>query len=266
MKYSLLEMVQDVMSSMDSDEVNSITDTTESMQVARLVRACYFDIVRSNLPEFTTIYQLNASTDVTKPVMMSLPSDVHSLMTLKYDKATVDHPDQDFTILTPLTNEDFFNMSHMLSLSEDNVASMEYINGIDTFNFLYRTDKHPDYYTIVNDNIFFFDSFDSTIDNTLQKSKSFAIGEKESTFSLTDNYIIDLDEAQHIWLLNEVKTLAFIEMKQSQHPLAERTARRHRIKAQKDKHPYNDWKLYYNTQLPDYSRRGNRPTPRIIMH
>ena len=87
---------------------------------------------------------------------------------------------------------------------------------------------------------------------------------KRVYFLFTDNYIIDLDEAfQHIWLLNEVKTLAFIEMKQSQHPLAERTARRHRIKAQKDKHPYNDWKLYYNTQFPDYSRRGNRPTPEL---
>lgn len=266
MKYTLLEMVQDVMSSMDSDEVNSITDTTESLQVARIVRACYFDVVSVKLPEFTTIYQLNASTDPSKPVMMTLPSDAHSIMTLKYNKATVDHPDQDFTILTPLTNEDFFNMTHMLSLSEDNVAAMEYLNGIDAFNFLYRTDKHPDYYTIVNDHVFLFDSFDSTIDSTLQKSKTFAIGEKESKFSLTDNYVIDLDEAQHIWLLNEVKTLAFIEMKQSQHPMAERTARRHRIKAQKDKYTHNDWKLYYNTQLPDYSRRGNRPASRLIMH
>ena len=47
-------MVQDVMSSMDSDEVNSITDTTESLQVARIVRACYFDVVSVKLPEFTT--------------------------------------------------------------------------------------------------------------------------------------------------------------------------------------------------------------------
>lgn len=266
MKYTLLEMVQDVLSSMDSDEVNSINDTTESMQVARIVRSCYFDVVSVKLPELTTLYQLNATTDPTKPVMMTLPSNVHSIMTLKYDKATVDHPDQDFTMLTPLTNEDFFNMTHMLSLSEDNVASMELNIQGDLFNFLYRTDKHPDYYTVIGDDTFLFDSFDSTIDNTLQKSKTFAIGEKESVFNLTDSYVIDLDESQHIWLLNEAKTLAFVEMKQSQHPVAERTAKRQRIKAQKDKSIQNNWKLYYNTQLPDYSRKGNRPTPRIIMH
>jgi len=259
-------MVQDVMSSMDADEVNSINDTTEAMQVARLVRTSYFDVVSNKLPEFTTLYQLNATTDVQKPVMMTLPSDVHSLVTLKYNKLDINNPQQDFTLLTPLTVEDFFNMTHSLSLSETNVASMEHTIGIDTFTFLYRTDKHPDYYTCIDDHTIFFDSFDSSIDNTLQKSKTFAIGEKESTFLLTDNYVIDLDEAQHVWLLNEAKALAFVEMKQSQHPIAERTAKRQRIKAQKTKSAMNDWRLYYNTQLPDYSRHRNRATPKIIMH
>ena len=37
MRYNLLEMVQRVLAAMDSDEVNSITDTAESVQVALLI-------------------------------------------------------------------------------------------------------------------------------------------------------------------------------------------------------------------------------------
>ena len=44
MKLTLLEMVQDILSSMDSDEVNSITDSTEALQVARIIRDSYIEI------------------------------------------------------------------------------------------------------------------------------------------------------------------------------------------------------------------------------
>lgn len=247
-------MVQDVLASMDSDEVNSISDTTESDQVARIIRACYFDIVSNDLPEHTTIFQLESSSNSAQPVMMTRPADVHSLILLKYNKATKDDTDPNFTKLTPLHINDFFNMTHRLSLSEDNVASMSHVIDGDEISFLYRTDKHPDFYTCIDDHTFFFDSIDTEVDTTLQKNKTFCIGEKEHAFSLEDTYSIDLDERQHIWLLNEAKALAFAEMKQMTHEKAERTAKRHRIKAQKQKAVMNDPYLNY-MRLPNYGRK-----------
>jgi len=41
MKMTLLEMVQEVLYSIGSDEVNSIADTVESEDVARLIRSTF---------------------------------------------------------------------------------------------------------------------------------------------------------------------------------------------------------------------------------
>ena len=45
MKYTLLAIVQEILSDMDSDEVNSIDDTVESQQVASIVRSAYMAIM-----------------------------------------------------------------------------------------------------------------------------------------------------------------------------------------------------------------------------
>lgn len=265
MKYTLLEMTQDILSSMDSDEVNSITDTTESEQVSRIIRACYFDVISNNLPEDTTVYQLQASGDSTKPVLMTRPEDVHTLTILKYNKIADGEEDPRFVELTPLHMNAFFDMTHSLTLSDDDVASMTHTLDGASITFLYRTDKAPDYFTCVDDHTFLFDSYDSEVDTTLQASKTFCIGEKEKTFTLSDNYEIDLDEAQHIWLLNEAKALAFAEMKQATHPKAEQTAKRQRIKAQKAKYVMNDAYLNY-TALPNYGRGGRMSARPFKLH
>ncbi len=265
MKYTLLEMVQDVLSSMDSDEVNSISDTIESMQVARVIRSCFFDVVNNELPEFSTLFQLEASGTSTKPVMMTRPTDVRNIMLVKYDKADEDNTDPNYTRLIPLSIEAFFDRTHTLNLSEDNVASMTHAIEGDSFTFLYRNDKAPDYYTIIDDHTVFFDSYDSEVDTTLQKVKTFCVGEKEQTFYLEDTYELPLDEQQHVWLLNEAKSLAYQELKQQTHAYAEKTAKRQRIKAQRQKYVNRDALVAYN-QLPIFGRRTGVVTSKVIMH
>lgn len=258
-------MVQDVLSSMDSDEVNSISDGIEAMQVARVIRACFFDIASNELPEFSTLFQLTASGDSSKPVMMTRPTDVRTIMLVKYNKVDEDNTDPNFTRLIPLSIEDFFDKTHMLNLSDDAVSSMTHVIEGDTITFLYRTDKAPDYYTIIDDHTVFFDSYDSEVDTTLQKSKTFCVGEKEQTFYLEDTYELPLDEQQHVWLLNEAKSLAYQELKQQTHAYAEKTAKRQRIKAQRQKYVNRDALVAYN-QLPIFGRRTGVATNKVIMH
>jgi hypothetical protein len=38
-KMTLLEIVQDILSDMDSDEVNSINDSVESLQLAQMIKS-----------------------------------------------------------------------------------------------------------------------------------------------------------------------------------------------------------------------------------
>src|ERR1700761_8266379 len=85
MKMTLLQMTQDILSSMSSDEINSISDTTESMQVATIVRQKYFDIInRLDLPDHEQLIQLTASNSNLTPVLMYIPDGTASIQWLKY--------------------------------------------------------------------------------------------------------------------------------------------------------------------------------------
>lgn len=82
---SLLTIVQNILSSLDSDEVNSISDTTESLQIANIVQNKYYDILsRGDLPENEDLFQLTPSNDTTKPTLMTIPSGTGRINWIKY--------------------------------------------------------------------------------------------------------------------------------------------------------------------------------------
>lgn len=84
MKYTLIELVQRILESMDSDEVSDISQTPESLAVANIVKECYFNIISGlDLPESKGIFQLDASTDSAKPAIMTLPSNGLDVLTLQ---------------------------------------------------------------------------------------------------------------------------------------------------------------------------------------
>ena len=44
-KMNLLAMTQDILSDMDSDDVNSINDSVEALQVAQIIKTTYYNII-----------------------------------------------------------------------------------------------------------------------------------------------------------------------------------------------------------------------------
>ncbi len=70
---------------MSSDQVNSISDTPESLQVAQIVQNKYYDIVaRGDLTIDEQLFQLNPSNDTTKPIQMTLPAGISRIDWLQY--------------------------------------------------------------------------------------------------------------------------------------------------------------------------------------
>lgn len=254
MKYTLLDLTQLILSSMDSDEVNSIDDTVESQQVAKVIQTVYYDIVnRANIPQNYTFFQLDASADSSKPVLMTIPSGYQNVNKVKYNKATVDFPQLTMEDVCPLPLEDFLTRMYQYNTTEDNIETFEHTIGTSTVTFVYRNDFAPAYYTAFDDNTIIFDSYDADVDTTLQKSKTLAWGKKNIQFLMIDSYEPELDDKQFALLINEAKSLAFQEAKQTQHPLADRNARRDWVNVQKNK-----TKIPLQTdldKLPNFGRR-----------
>lgn len=227
MKYSLLDMTQTIASSLDLDEVNSISDSVSSLQIANIIKTTYFDIIqRANLPEHYSLVTLDAYIDNTKPNLMTVPESVADVIWIKYDTATVSNPELTMTLLDYQPLDVFLDRMHSLNSLDSDVSSYQHtING-NIFTILYYNDVCPRFYTTFDDHTVLFDGVDLSVDTTLQKSKTMCWARTVIPFSLADTFIPDLDEGQFNLLLNEAKSLAWLELKQSQHGIAERNSKR----------------------------------------
>ena len=227
MKYTLLELTQYVMSSIGSDEVNSITDTVESRDILKIIKQVYEDIVsRANLPEHYELFQLTASGDVTKPTLMFIPDTVKTVLWIKYNKETLTDTDMLYSQVKPIDLESFLERMYGLRESTDNVVTFSHDVGLNSVDFLCTDNAHPTVYTTFDDYTVVFDSYDVTVDSTLQQSKTLAYGLLRPTWTESNSFTPDLDENQFPLLLNEIKSLAWAELKQLPHAKAEQSAKR----------------------------------------
>lgn len=290
MKYTLLEMTQDILSSMSSDEVNSISDTSESLQVATILKQKYFDLIdRVPLPDHEMLVQLDSGLGTETPVLMYIPDSIGEIKWLKYydSNITGTHTANGFihdlnlditssstsgVIIPPgylnvtiLPNEDFINRVTSFNPQATNVESYNFTEG-DTkaYNLNYFNDRSPCYCTVIKNYYVLFDSYDSVVDDTLQSSKTMAMGRIVPHFRMEDSFVPDLADEQFQLLFNEAKALAFFELKQQPHQLALQETKRGWSNVQKTKSIVN--KPSYFDALPNYGRwgRGSNGYPRFF--
>lgn len=258
---TVLDMTQNILSAMNSDAVNSISDTTESMQVARIIQNKYYDILtRGNLPEQQVLLQFTASGDADKPVLMYVPAGVTRIDWVKYFDANTDTATTPgYKYVTGLSIAQFIDMINSFNPEDDNVESFNFTEGGSDFIFYYKTDRQPCYYTVIENRFIIFDSYNVDLDTTLQESKTEVFGLKVTPFVLSDTHVPDMNDTKFSLLLNEAKALAFYELKQVPHQKAEQEIKRQWSSIQKDKAVSN--KPSHFDQLPDFGRssRGFGP-------
>lgn len=274
---TLLEMTQDILSRMSSDEVNSISDTAESLQIATIIKNKYYDIVaRGDLTAQEEIYQLNPSNNATMPVLMFVPDGAITLEWLKYfDTNPTDSQGEDqfghgvntdlppnseslpdipagYKYVTMLPVDQFLDMVHSFNPGESNVGSFSLTIKGQAFTFYYKNNHQPRYCTIIENNYVVFDMFDESQDSTLQASKTMGFGQTVTPFEMTDNFVPDIDDNQFPLMFNEALAVAFYELKQSPNPKAEQEIKRQWSVVQKNKSVDN--KPSYFEQLPSFGR------------
>lgn len=241
---------------MESDEINDISDTVESTAVALLIRSVYYDLaIDLSLPEHETLFELNASGSATQPTLMTVPTNVSRVHEIKYNIKEAAETYANYSILDYKKFDEFMEMQNGYRGWTSNVGQMTYTNNTESFEIMYRSDKMPQFYTTMDDVTLIFDSYDSTEDTTLQKSKTMCLGVVYPTFSLTNGFTPDLDPSQFSLLKNRAKVRAFAELKQVQNQEAASETRRQHILVQKHKRTTPDLPPIFNLQTR-YGRRG----------
>lgn len=241
MRYTLLEMVKRVLASMDSDDVSSITDTAESVQVGLLIEGCFFDLVTEiGIPPHGDFFQLTESGSSSQPTLMTVPTEVIQYDWIKYNKQDAADTYANWTEIDYMPLDRFLEHVNSWRSETSNVGNQSVTvtstDGTYTIDFMYRTDKHPDYYTSYDDSTVIFDSYDVSIDTSyLLKAKTQCWGRLVPSFTQADAFVPELNPDQFSLLLNMAKKRAWEELKQMTNQDAAQHARRNMIRQRNTK-------------------------------
>ncbi len=249
-KKSVLDLVQETLSSLGSDNVNSIDDTQEATDVAKIVREVYFEILsESNWPHLRTMINLTGLGDTALPTSMTIADTIQKIDndTIYYDARTTSTADPNYQRVLWKEPEEFLSivLPRGLNVSDANIQEITSPVRLYIYN-----DRAPVNVTSFDDETLIFDAFDSDVDTTLAGTKSQVLAYKEPTFSLTDSHVPDLPSKNFPQFLAEVKSVAAIEIAQIVNPKQEQVSTRQRKRLQTEK-----WRTRDGIRFPDYGRK-----------
>jgi hypothetical protein len=247
-KQTLLAIVQDILSDMDSDEVNSVSDTSESLQVAQIVKTTYEGLMVSRYWEhLRTLFQLSSLADTGKRTYLQIPESVMEVELFKYDKRTDGQTDSKYTEVTYLPPDEFLLLTNARNLDSSNVDSATDASGI-VIKIL--NDHSPTYWTSFNGDLVVCDSYDSAVEGTLQGNKTQLFGLRETPFTISDSFIPDLPAEAFPYLLSESKSICFERVKQLPSAKEEQRAMRQSRHLRR-----KNWRASTRTKYPNYGRK-----------
>lgn len=249
MKMTLLDIVQDILNDIDGDEVNSIDDTTESTQVAQIVKTTYFSLIDSrDWPHTQRLIQIEASGDDTLPCIMYLQEPIKKISFVNYDKAKASDGDRrKFDYVTYLEPDDFLRRCNYRDNTAANYSTM--VDPTSGIPFTIRNDTAPTYYTTYDDQTLIFDSYDSQVDDTLQQHKVQVHAYAIPSWDHTDNAVPNLPDYAFSLLLEEAKSRASFKIRQQPDQKAEQEAQRQRKWTAR-----HDRKVKPGIKFPNYGR------------
>ena len=220
-------MVQSILSDMDSEAVNSISDSVEAEQVASVIQDTFFNLIAArDIPEHRQLIKLTALADNTKPTHFKYPTNTRQLSRVDYDIATTGTTYREITFVEPMVFIDRMNQDTSSSITVTDVAG-------GTTLFIGNSTS-PSYYTSFDDEHIVMDSYDAIVDTTLQNSKSRAFGYVYPTFTIADSFQPDLDDTMLPYMLAEAKSTCFSLFKSGSDPKIEQSARRLKSFVQND--------------------------------
>jgi len=236
-KPTLLDLTQSILNAMDSDNVNSVSDTVESEQVANIIKEVYFELITErNLANNESLFQLTGLADSTQPTKMLIPPKVSDVQVVKYNyKESTDS--NNFTTIRYKTPEEFLNIVN--NRNSTLTEAEDYTDSASGVVITIMNNAFPTYWTTFDDENITFDSYKSTEESTLTSARTqcFGILDKDwADFTITDTFTPDLPNSLFPLLLSTAKGRCFSQVKQMPDADTERSTRRLRISQAREDH------------------------------
>ena len=164
---TVLQYVQATLNVMDSDNVDDISDTLESLQVANHFSDVYYELLeRQDWAFLHQAIDITAAADTSSPTQFSIDSSTRSIDWLRYNTAT-DGSEYNPRNLTYIEPEEFV---------------LRFSGGIDStthtlvtvgskIRFYAANNRMPEYWTSFDDETIYMDAYDSDVESTLTTAR-----------------------------------------------------------------------------------------------
>ena len=246
-KLTLLDIVQRILSDMDSDEVNSIDDTMEAGQVADIVRGAWEAMMSNrNWPHQKRLLSLTPSGDDSLPTHMYVQESIKEMVSVKYNKARDTVNRREYRAVHYLEPDDFLRYLNGRNTDDADVDIIVDTTGIE---LLIRSDQAPTYFTSFDDTTLVFDSYDKDVDDTLQASKIQAVAYIMPEWVRSDDAIPDLPVEAFAALVEEATSRCFVRLKQQADQISATESRRQQAWLAR-----KAWRVNGGVQYPNYGR------------
>ena len=245
---TLGELVDDILSSMDSDPVTLYDDTVESRQVAQILLSTYYHLIDGkDWPNLYQPFKLE-QTNATTPTHFTIPLATMDIKWVKYNCISATDTKDKYQEIKFLEPKEFMAILDARDSSADEIDQITDASGIflNIFN-----NKAPSYYTSFDEKTIIMDSFDSEVETYLKTAKNQCYGKVYPTVVLSDSLYFDIPPDAFSLLLEEAKSMAWVELKQTPNPKAEQRAVTQRRRMSKEA-----WKIRNTTKYPNYGRKG----------
>lgn len=243
---------------MDGDNVSDIDATTESQQVALIVKSTYLEMMANrNWPHMHTLFSLQGSGDSSLPNVLRIPDNIKEIKWVKYNKRKSTDTRDKFEQVKYMHPVDFLEHVQSRNSSNSSITSVKLQgvgNPILTFN-----DRAPEYWTSFDDVKIVMDNYDSAIDGTLREGKNSCWGVKSASWSHDGASTPDLPEEAFPALVAEAKSTAFYSLRQTENEKAEQKSRRQQRWLSR-----KAWKSKGGVRYPDYGRKGGGRKNRLF--
>lgn len=237
-------MVQKILSAMDSDQVNSVNDTVEAGQVLDVIEETFYEMLgRREWKFLEKTRQLESVSDTSKPNVLKVPYYVSKVEEFRYKITDSDDTREKWRTIKKLDPVDFLEKVQARDSSASNILEVE---NYDSVPMYILNDAAPSYWTTFDDEYIWTDSYDASVDDTLQQSKSAIRCLEEAQFSGGDTTIQSIPAAAFNYLLEEAKSTCFVNLKQVSNVKAEAAARRLWIRLREQHDRVNNKREYVN--------------------
>lgn len=246
---TLLEMTQTILEKMDSDEVNSIEDTVESIAVAREIRDTYR-------------YITDHSEDYQKEGYGQLEGigdrDFFNQLKIPENFVRVDEVWFNYDLTGSIPSSSGYAGDHGRSIhGQCERHCPEYLPPKEFVEYLYRSCDHsacmvkakgtqgpffpintncdPRYFTTFDEDVLFFSSVDLTFRETLHASETAIVGMMSPEFKIEDSFTPDLHADEFSYFLNEAIDACFVHFKGVSNSKAQKRARDQKVMKQNNR-------------------------------